>query len=325
MAKFIIKSAFILLITFLVLGFRKFEILIFADLIGKVVSLLAGMYFFRDIIFLKGVKFYFDFKETWENISVGIKLLFSNIASMLIIGIVRLGIENSWDVETFGKISLILSISNLLMVFVNALGLIMFPVLRRVSQNRLSSIYTTLRDFLMILMFAALIVYYPLKVILVAWLPQYAESLSYMALLFPIIIYEGKMSLLINTYLKTLREEKAMLRINLLTLVLSSMLTIVTTIIYRNLDFTVLSIVILLAFRCGISEFYISKLLKISVYKDILLELLITILFILTAWFIDSLSAVAIYAFVYIAYIFIKRNDIKYSRRNIKELLKANE
>ena len=38
------------------------------------------------------------------------------------------------------------------------------------------------------------IFYYPIKLILSTWLPQYADSLRYMALLFPICIYESKMS-----------------------------------------------------------------------------------------------------------------------------------
>ena len=46
--------------------------------------------------------------------------MFANIASMLIIGVVRFGIERSWDVETFGKVSLTLSASNLMMLFINA-------------------------------------------------------------------------------------------------------------------------------------------------------------------------------------------------------------
>lgn len=57
------------------------------------------------------------------------------------------------------------------------------------------------------------------------WLPEYTDSLMYMALLFPMCIYEGKMSLLINTYLKTLREEKAMLKVNLIALGFALILT----------------------------------------------------------------------------------------------------
>lgn len=202
----------------------NYKLMIIADLTGKCISLLYAMYCCRDIVFRKISDFSFSFKETYENISVGIKLMFANIASMLIIGIVRFGIERTWDVATFGKVSLTFSISNMMMLFINAIGIIMFPILKRTTKEKLLSIYVTMRDFLMIILLGILIVYYPFKVILSAWLPQYAESLTYMALMFPICVFEGKMALLINTYLKTMRKEKLMLKINLIAVVLSVIL-----------------------------------------------------------------------------------------------------
>ena len=48
------------------------------------------------------------------------------------------------------------------------------------------------------------------------WLPQYAESLRYMVILLPICIFDGKMSLLCNTYLKVLRKERQLFYFNLI-------------------------------------------------------------------------------------------------------------
>ena len=76
--------------------------------------------------------------------------MLANVASMLIIGVVRFGIEHAWDVETFGKVSLTLSVSNLMMIFINAVGIIIFPILRRTNESKLSEIYTIMRDFLML-------------------------------------------------------------------------------------------------------------------------------------------------------------------------------
>ncbi|MDP5274718.1 hypothetical protein [Chengkuizengella axinellae] len=131
----------ILIITFLLIGIRDFKFMIIADIIGKFISLLYAIYCCRDLVIHRISTFYFSFKETVINVSVGIKLMFSNIASMLIIGNVRFGIERTWDVSTFGKVSLTLSISNLMMLFINAMGIIMFPVLRRTDEERLPSIY----------------------------------------------------------------------------------------------------------------------------------------------------------------------------------------
>lgn len=307
----------------LILGTREYKLLIAADLIGKFISLLYAMYCCRDIVFYKISAFYFDFKETMENISVGIKLMVANIASLLIIGVVRFGIERSWDVKTFGKVSLTLSISNLMMLFINAVGIIMFPILRRTDEEKLPNIYVLMRDFLMVILFGMLIVYYPLKIVLLAWLPKYADSLMYMALVFPMCVFEGKMSLLINTYLKTLRKEKLMLKINLISLGLGMILTFVNTVILRNLNLAIASIVVLLAFRCVLAEMYLSNILKIYLYKDIVLELMMTLIFILTGWFINSWITFMLYITSYMTYLLIKRKDINITIKNLKLLMKS--
>lgn len=312
-----------LIIAFLIFGISEYKMMILADLVGKFISLLYAIYCCKDIAFRKITTFYFSFKETIENISVGIKLMFANIASMLVIGIVRFGIENSWDVSTFGKVSLTLSVSNLMMLFIDAVGIVMFPILRRTNEKKLSSIYITMRDFLMVILFGALILYYPLKIILLAWLPKYSDSLMYMALVFPMCTFEGKMALLVNTYLKTLRKEKLMLRINFISLSLSLMFTFVATILLRNLNLAIVSIVVLLAFRCALAEMYLSKILKITLYKDTILELSMTLIFILSGWFINSWFTVLLYALAYLMYLLIKRKGITKTINNLKQLVIA--
>lgn len=315
----------VLIILFLVFGIRDYKLMVAADLVGKGISLTYAMYCCKDIVFQTITEFYFSCSEAIKNISVGIKLMFANIASILIIGVIRFGIERSWDVATFGKVSLTLSVSNLTMIFINAVGIIMFPILRRTDKDKLPNIYIIMRDFLMVILLGILLAYYPLKVIMSAWLPQYAESLMYMALVFPMFIYEGKMALLINTYLKALRKEKIMLSINLISLVLSLFVTVITTKMLGNLDLAIGSIVALLAFRSVLSEVFISKILKISMHKDIILELALTLIFILSGWFINSWHMVLVYGMGYIFYIIIKKKDLIRTMSSIKVLIKAKE
>ncbi|WP_027108664.1 oligosaccharide flippase family protein [Lacticigenium naphthae] len=313
---------FLIIILFLLIGIRDFKLMIVADLIGRVISLLLAMYFCKDIVFRKISSFYFSFKEMFENINVGIKLMFANIAGMLIIGVVRFGIERSWDVETFGKVSLTLSASNLMLLFINAVGIIMFPILRRTEKNKLPGIYFVMRDFLMVLLLGLLVGYYPMKTLLSVWLPKYSESLMYMALVFPVFIYEGKMALLINTYLKTLRQEKLMLKINLISVSLSLLFTTLTTNVFRNLDMAILSIVVLLVIRSILAEFSLAKILNISLLRDILLELSMTIVFILSGWYINSWITVFIYGAAYIFYLIIKKKDLSETISSLKMLVK---
>lgn len=279
---------------FLVLAFAfnfvNYKSLIYIDLISKIITTIISLIICKEIINLKFVSLQQGLRETFDNIKVGIKLLIANLVGLFIIGLVRLGIERNWNIETFGKISLTMSISNLFMVFINAAGIIMFPLLRQIPEGKLPKMYKTMRDMLMIPLFSLFVLYYPMKEILTNWLPHYAESLKYMALLFPMCIFESKVALLINTYLKTLRKEKLILKANIYTLILTVVSIAITIGLLNDLTTTVISIVFLLAFRCIVSEILLARYLKISVEKDIVLELFMTITFMLVGWILNSIS-----------------------------------
>lgn len=313
---------FALVIIFLFLGFKNYKIILYIDIFSKLVALILCANKMKDIVFGKLNISKNTLLEIFENISIGIKLMLANIASTLIIGVVRFGIQKNWDIETFGKISLTLNISNLLMTFINAVAVIMFPLLRREEESNLPKIYVILRNTLMIFLYMMLIFYYPLKLILSTWLPQYADSLRYMALLFPICIYESKMSMLINTYLKSFRKEKSMLIINAISLILSLIVTILSVFILNNLTLAILSIVFLLGFRCVIGELVLTKIMNILIYKDIILETVLTAIFIIFSWFINNMFCSIIYTCFYLIYVFIKRKEIKRTILIFKKILK---
>lgn len=311
-----------LIVIFLVFGVREYKVMIIADLIGKALSLIYAIYACNDIVLNKVNTLSFNIIETTENIRVGIKLMFANIASMLIIGVVRFGIEYSWDVSTFGKISLTLSISNLLMLFINATGIVIFPVLRKLRIEALPNLYLVIRDILMLMLFCVLVLYFPMNAFLTRWLPNYADSLAFMALLFPISLYEGKMGLLINTYLKTLREERFIMKINIIVLFLSIVSTIFTTLIFRNLNAAVLSILIAISIRSIFAEVYLSKILKVNVIRDIIYETALTVLFVVIGWYINSISGFVLYSLAVSVYIFLKRKGLKHSFSKMKTYMR---
>lgn len=313
-----------LIISLISFSLVDYKLFIVADLVGKTFGLIYAMYACRNIVFNKLSTFYFTFKEIIENISIGMKILFANIASMLIIGFVRIGIEKTWNVATFGKISLILSISNFLMLFINAIGLIMFPLLKRTNIKNLPYLYILIRNLLIPLLLGCLLLFYPVKILLTLWLPEYSGSFIYMVMLFPILVFEGKTALLLNTYFKTMRLEKLIFKINIVSLILSIMLTLVFTSIFMNLTLTILSIVITLAFRSALGEVYLLRKLGVKFFKDIFWELFIITCFVLTGWYLEPFLAFIIYLLLYTLYFIFKKEDVYNSINNLKELSKLN-
>lgn len=319
-ATLIDRMIFLSLVSFfLIIGKRDYTLLIHADLSGKGITLFWLLLKCRKTLFQRLSELRQGWMELCRNISAGSKLMITNIFDMMIIGIIRIGIEDYWDIDTFGKISFTLSISNLLMTMIQAISLVIFPILRRTDQKDTRKIYQLLRNILIIPMLGALIVFYPVKELLSSWLPEYRDSLSYTALLFPICIYESKMILLISTNLKNIRKEKLLLFINLCTVLVSLLCSILSIYILHNLTLTMLSLVLILAVRCIVAELILSRLLRISVIRDILLELFLCFVFMLTGWFLHSILSTLLYIVAYVIYLWIKKTDMKATIRELKE------
>ena len=81
------------------------------------------------------------------------------------------------------------------------------------------------------------------------------------------------MNMLIETFMKTMRQEKKLLLVNVSAVLLSLLTTYITVYRIGNLDIAVGSIVLLLAFRCIFAEMLMAQELNICVILDIVLEI----------------------------------------------------
>lgn len=294
-----------------------------SDIIAKFVVFILAIYVCYPLLRLFSLKYWKKVcKDIWANIFVGYNLMFANVASLLVFGVIRFGISQEWDIVTFGKISLTFSICNFLVVFINSASVVLFPVTKNISIETIKKTYGVFNFSLTLFLLICLFLYYPLKEILLIWLPKYADSLIYMAVLFPICIFESKMALLISTYLKALRKEKILLKINLSSLIFSIILTFFSVYIFHILDLTVFCIILVIAFRNVIAELCMNFILKINTVKDIALELIIIIAFIGCNYFITGYISVLIYLIIFVFYLIYEKNHIKFSYNFIKMYIK---
>jgi len=312
------------LAVYFIFGGRNFFWLIILDIISKLLVTFWGMYQIKDMLFSQLVPLRDVWSEILDNINIGSKLMLSNIASMLIIGTIRFFVQNRWSIEAFGKLSFTLSISNMFLTFINAIGVVMFPLLRRTDNNRLSRLFITLRTLFVPITYSFLLFYVPVKIILEAWLPQYSVSLMYMGILFPMVVYEGRMSLLINTYLKALRKEKTILFVNIITLIISIFAGAITVYLFENLLLSVGLIIFCLAIRCNLAEYLLSKSLQIKLNTKTAQETILSFIFILSNLIVsNSWISFIIYAISFSLFILINIKSIKESFSIFYQLMKS--
>lgn len=320
----IIDKIFVLLFTVVLLLGQSdnFIFFILAYSLSKGIALVYCMIKGKKIMFSEVYNVKNVLYDILVNINIGIKLMFANIVSMLILGMGRIVIDNVWGIEAFGKISLSLTLTNFFLLFIQQVSMVLFPALRRVSENKLGELYKKLRTVLGIVLPMVLVGYIPMKIILSIWLPQYAESLRYLALLLPICIFDGKMQMLYNTYLKVLRKEKSLLYINSLTLLFSALLAVVSGFLMHNLLYVIMSMLISIALRSIVAEIYLAGQMDVKIENTLFLELIFVALAVVVSWNCSDIFSFLFTLIAYIIYLIIERKKLRQcfswvSKRNL--------
>lgn len=314
---------FVVVILSLMIGYRSFYVAVFAELISNLAALCYGIYLCREVTLRRPLRFSDSVRETRELIGIGYKLTMAGLANQLIIGIVRLAIERKWGTVAFGKISLSFSMANMMITCVAAVSIVLFPMLKKCEESQIGRYYSMLRSVLTIPMFGILLVYEPMRLILTWWLPQYADSLKYLAILFPLCVYEVRNSVLVWTYLKVLRREADIMRASLVMIGVSVVMTFFSVAVCGNLDLAVGSIAVIYGLKAAYTEWLLGKRMPVFQGKDWLTETVLSVIFIMSSWWMDAACAFVMYGCAYLLYIFLKRKEIMITWNGVKQLLKT--
>lgn len=303
---------------------NEFEYVIIFDLLSRLIVLIICGYWCKDIVFGKGTGIKKGIKEVLINIKVGINLMLANIMGMLITGIGRFMVERFMSVEEFGLYSFANTATQLVLTFINAISLVIYPMLKRMDKKEVSYLYNRINTILCFVIFVGLMLYFPIYLIVVYFLPSYNSILNYLYILFPIVIANGKISIIINTYYKALRKEKMMFKMNLICIFFFLILAV--PIFFRFSSVKLLSIctLIVMLVLCYGSEIYLKKKMNIENFKNIMEELLLIIGFL----FFTNLKQLFIsfigYGFLLILYLSAHYKEIIYYVKRITKLLKTN-
>ena len=141
-----------------------------------------------------------------------------------------------------------------------------------------------------------------------------------MSVLFPMVAYQSKFEILSNTFMKVLRMERQLLFINVITLVISVVLTVISVFVLHNLTATIFVIIIVMAIRSTISELYVKNKLHVKFSSEMLLETVMVVLFILLSWYLSTFEAIIGYMVILALYLLIKKNDIIRAVKRVKML-----
>lgn len=254
-----------------------------------------------------------------HTIQLGFILTLSNIIGMFIVGSGRFIIEHYWDIETFSKVSLALTISSFLLFFVSQISYVLYPFLRNTNDGRQKLILEKGSTSLTIISIISFSLFFPLYYIVKNWLPDYNSSLSYFIILAPLSLFEIKNNLLYITYFKNLCKVRSLLAVNSLTVLLALCLYFVFATV-RNIDALVISMLIAIAFRCSAMQFILYRYYSLQIHPKYYWEYIVITLFIFSYFLLGIKWLIPIYALLIIFTLIVFYKDIYYFKTKLPKL-----
>ena len=185
--------------------------------------------------------------------------------------------------------------------------------------------YIRIRNVISPILFFVMIAYFPGCWILEHWLPNYSDSLIYLGILLPIIIFSTKVNLLTNNYLKAYRKEKVMLVVNVVSVIIGMIMFALGAYLLNNLNYVLYSLVFVIMLNSVVSEIIVTKIINKNIVLDFIIELVMTIIFILSVQFLSRWWACLAYGCALIAYFCINYKKVASMFRDIKRIFFKNK
>lgn len=274
----------LMLINLFLFQVNEFYIFVFTDILVKFVSLLITMYVCKEL-FLNIDFNCLEYKklkgEVLENIKSGINIAVAYVAGVLVIGIVRQGVEIQAGIIEFSNLSLSLNFVNVILIFINALAVVFFPIIKKSNSIQQKNYYLTFNKIISNFFYVLFLLYYPLLLIIEYLFPDFEKVSAIFYLIFPIVLLEGKNSILNIVYLKSLRKEKIFLIINVILVVLSAILTYIIILKMNFYNYAPLIIVCILLLKYILLTIVIAKEISVKISRSLFKDTLLIMIFIL--------------------------------------------
>lgn len=296
---------------------ESFEPFVIAYLLSRACSLVYSLWNARDFLTAGTLSASESVKAAIGSIKVGFSLMAANIASMFILGVARGMVDAAWGIEVFGRVSFSLSMANFFIAFVSQASMVLFPALRQGSETERKTFYRGIRDMMKIAFPFIYVLYFPMSWALSFWLPQYAESMGYFALLLPVCVFNSKMDVCCTTYFKVLREERTLLKVNIVTVAVSTVLSAAGVYLLGSLEAVLVGAVTAIIGRSVWSELRLNELMGTRGSALPAEEILLTICFVVLVFNMQACAALAVYVAIYAVYLFINRQTSRALYRSV--------
>lgn len=295
----------------------NFQPFIITCLASRAIALVVCIALGRDVCFVKCADRGKGRDFLISAIKVGIVLMLANSASQFVIGFVRAIVDEHWGIEVFSVVSLSFSLTSFVMTFVSQVGMVLFPALRRASKEGLNRFYHTAKNGLSLVLPFVYVLYCPLALFIEVWLPSYAASIGYLAILMPVCVFDAQMNICGTTVLKVMRRGRQLLLVNVVAIFVAAVGAFVACQLFDSIELSLLAALVAVVVRCYLASFALRDEFGNSNKVLAFEELVLAGLFVVTATQLGFVVSLIVSTVAYAAFLALNRETLN---NTVKEL-----
>ena len=279
---------------------HNYRYVVAADFISKIIALLFMIWKAKEILFGEVFSIKESFRDFYDNMKVGIKLMIANLMGMLIMGAGKLVAQLFGNIEDFAIYSFGISMTGLVLTAVTAFSLVLYPAIKRIDLSRYANLFNQIDGFTRLFGITSLLLYFPCVIFVKAFYPSYSPVLVYLNLLFIIVFLQCKINILNNTFFKVLRKERELLIANMLCILIFVVLVTVLYLIYKEIVVIPTCTAISMCLLYFYSKRYLYRLVDVEDKKNTIIEFLFILVFVLATMFFTLLIGTVLMLVIYL-------------------------
>lgn len=218
------------------------------------------VYTYREISFGVSPSLRSNWNSVLRYFKCGIALTVAFEISSLIFSLDRQFVSVLFETDTYGIYSFAYRLISMVTTVVGAASTVLFPDLKRKSKEQVISSFDTNMALMSIVVFAAMIGYYPLCRFINYFLSDYSQSLVYFRILFPGIALTSCISAIIFNYYKVLNKNLLYFGICSGVFIFAAASNYILYLIMRTPEsFSIASIITLFVWYVGAERYLVKK------------------------------------------------------------------
>ena len=291
--KVLATAAYVLLLFF---HMSRSEDVMLADFGVRIFVTAICLVLGRRFLFGKAEPIRTGLREFGEKCRYGLNITFALIAASFMPVAGRTIVEWNESAYVYGQYAFAMSILHIIVTFTSTAGTVIFPFLKRLSEEKLPEYYKKFSFICSSLIYIAWFAYIPVVWIIRYFMKEYIPVLSYLHILLAMCLPLGRSQLLLTSYFKAYRMEKAYLILNIVGVLAMMGITAGSYFIFHSIISVAISTTVTMTIWCLCAELYLYHNVGGNFsWKDKLIEFIMMLMFVVSSSFGSLVLFILIY------------------------------